>query len=425
MLALTLREYARLTTEEVKETSLSLASISSADFDELCELNEKRAEGQPPLLRLESRATLSLRNYVGVLELKSGTRLEILPKSCEDGDSDSTHRERALLFRMLCSALGISPREGTEAHIQSFRAPLSEWVIRHFLLELHRLLKQGLRFDYQLCEEERPFLRGRLDVRRQTIQPPQRMHLFHVRHNIFSPDRPEHRLLRRALDRCLSSSHDSENLRLAAPLRSILNQIPPSFHTAQDFRQWNTGRHMAHYQPVKPWCELVLGEEMPFALAGDWRGISMLFPMERLFEKYVASCLRKLLPYDAELSEQHCGRKLCRLDGNGFFTLRPDLLIDRGPERYILDTKWKVLTGVPSEHYGIRQADFYQLFAYGHSYCSGKGDMALVYPMHTRFPRIESPFLFPGGLRLWIIGWDLQSDRPVCPQDSPFAEILL
>jgi 5-methylcytosine-specific restriction enzyme subunit McrC len=49
---------------------------------------------------------------------------------------------------------------------------------------------------------------------------------------------------------------------------------------------------MAHYAPLRPWCELILYRQMPYSLVGVWRGVSLLFPMEKLFERFVAAWLR-------------------------------------------------------------------------------------------------------------------------------------
>jgi 5-methylcytosine-specific restriction enzyme subunit McrC len=61
---------------------------------------------------------------------------------------------------------------------------------------------------------------------------------------------------------------------------------------------------MAHYQAIKPWCELILNKQMPIAVSGEWQGMSLLFPMEKLFEKYVERCLRQQLCRAAELTPQ-------------------------------------------------------------------------------------------------------------------------
>jgi len=72
------------------------------------------------------------------------------------------------------------------------------------------------------------------------------------------------------------------------------------------------------------------------------------------------------------------------------------LLLKHGLQRWVLDTKWKRLDASDREHkYGLSQADFYQLFAYGQKYLGGKGEMALIYPKWSRFPAPLAP------LRLW------------------------
>ncbi len=68
----------------------------------------------------------------------------------------------------------------------------------------------------------------------------------------------------------------------------MTSEIPRSQKVQQDFRQWQSGRLLALYAEIKPWTELVLGEYMPVSTQGDWRGMSLLFPMEKLFEHFVA-----------------------------------------------------------------------------------------------------------------------------------------
>jgi len=68
----------------------------------------------------------------------------------------------------------------------------------------------------------------------------------------------------------------------------LFETIQPSVHVQKDFRMRQNGRLMAHYQEIKRWCELILGNEMLMAVSGNWRGISLLFPMEKLFEVYIA-----------------------------------------------------------------------------------------------------------------------------------------
>lgn len=52
-----------------------------------------------------------------------------------------------------------------------------------------------MKFDYLRVEEEQRNLRGQLDVIRQLRQPPDRSHYFHTRHDVYSLDSPENRLI--------------------------------------------------------------------------------------------------------------------------------------------------------------------------------------------------------------------------------------
>lgn len=406
------REYARLTTATVAQPSLDLAQVPESAFEWLCELSVSVNRGGAPLVQIDGRRALRLDSYVGVVQTPCGTTLEILPKHTTD--AGSAEDSRALLCRMLRSVLDLRSRETDEADLRLFRSPLHEWVMRQFLLALDHLVKRGVRFDYQRIEEEQRYLRGQLDVVRQMRQPPGREHRFQIRHDIFLPDRPENRLLRLALERVCKATQDPANWRLAQELRGLLQEVPASGNVGQDFRQWRHDRLMAHYQPVKPWCELILGQHMPMAVAGQWRGISLLFPMEELFERYVGRWLQRQLLPSARLKEQAASQFLCQHEGSPMFQLRPDLLIEQGATRWVLDTKWKLLdAGDRPGKYGLSQQDFYQLYAYGRKYLGGEGRMALIYPAWGRFAAPLAPFDFGDGLSLWALPFDLEEESLV------------
>lgn len=413
------REYARLTTARLPRNSLDEAQISDTAFAWLCELAAGFRRSGAQLLQLDGQRWLRLDNYVGVLESPCGQVIEILPKHHDDGECE--HRARALLCKLISSTLDIPVRETTQASLQLYRAPLAEWVMRQFLLALEHLVNRGLRFDYLRLEEEQRYLRGKLDVVKQMRQPPGRQHCFQIRHDVFLPERPENRLLKSALELVCRTAQDADNWRLAHELAGMLHELPVSRDIEQDFRQWRYDRLMAHYHPIKSWCELILYRQMPLAVAGAYRGISLLFPMEKLFEDYVACWLRRHLSPAARLTTQASRHALCIHHGKPMFQLQPDLLIEQGSRRWVLDTKWKRLSENKCErNYGLSQADFYQLFAYGQRYLGGRGELALIYPAWRQFNNPLEPFEFDDKLRLRVLPFDLDSDELRLPSDSNF-----
>lgn len=406
----TVREHARLTTGPVVLPTLDCAQVSESAFDHLCQLSEGFSRAGASLVQLEGRRLLKLDNYVGVLRTPCGTTLEVLPKHHNDGDCKA--QGRALLRKMIQTLLRLPNREVGTARLALFDAPLSEWVMSRFLNELDTLLKRGLRFDYQRVEEELPFLRGQLDLRAQLRQPPGRAHRFQVRHDQYVPDRPENRLLKRALDEVRCVTQQPESWRLAQELSFRMAEVPASHLVPADFQAWSTDRLMAHYQAVKPWCELVLNRHMPLALLGEHWGMSLMFPMERLFEQYVAAWLRRQLIRGVDVRTPAAFASLCTHQEERMFQLEPDVYLAYGGRRWVLDMKWKRLDAADrAGKYGLGQADFYQLFAYGHKYLHGQGEMALIYPSWAKFEQPLKPFDMGEGLRLHVLPFDLANDR--------------
>jgi len=403
---ITVREYARLTTEPIQPT-LDRAQVSQTAFDWLCELSASYSKAGAALVQIEGRRWLKLDNYVGIVETPCGTRLEILPKHFDEGDCIKRNRE--LLITMICAALDLPAREAGATDLQAINSPLSEWVIQQFLQAMDLLVKRGVRSDYRRVEEETRFMRGQLDVARQMRQPPGRQHHFQTRYDVLSPDRAENRLLKSALERVCKLSQTADNWRLAHELRSLFGDVRPSRDVQEDFKKWRHDRLMAHYIPVRPWCELVLNQQVPLAVAGDWHGISLLFPMEKLFERYVESCLRRALERGSQLRSQVATQFLCGHDGGRMFRLEPDLLIQNDAKHWVLDTKWKRLDAADRKNkYGLSQSDFYQLFAYGQKYLDGKGDLILIYPLRAAFSEPLPIFEYSPQLSLWVLPFDLE-----------------
>nr|WP_189691828.1 McrC family protein [Pseudomonas shirazensis] len=412
-----------MTTAAVAPGSLDCAQISESAFEWLCELSASFNRNGASLLHIEGRRTLKWDSYVGMLETPCGTRLEILPKHHEQ--EDCLVKSRRLLRKLIQHALHLKPRETSVASLDLFDAPLSEWVIGQFLAELDLLVKRGVRFDYRRIEEEQRFLRGQLNVVAQMRQPPGRQHHFQIRHDIFLPDRAENRLLKLALEQVAKKTQQPANWRLANELRTMLAELPVSRQVSQDFRAWSGDRLMAHYQAVKPWCELILNQQMPIAVSGEWRGMSLLFPMEKLFESYVEGWLRRRLSPAVRLTAHAARHSLCVHDGSAMFRLEPDLLLEQGERAWVLDTKWKRLDGGDRRNkYGLSQADFYQLFSYGHRYLDGSGELALIYPRTAQFSAPLPAFEFSSEMRLWVLPFDVEGDELLIGGEMGFGRCL-
>lgn len=400
MLDFTVREYALISVqnEGCPHSNIDHAYIPESAFNHLCELSASFSKQGAKIFELAGRQSLKLDQYVGVIETPCGTRLEILPKHVQfKSDADQQlviQKERQLLQEMLKVALDLKARDVGAADLQRFNYPIYDWIMQQFLVLTQLLIQQGLRFDYQRVAETQPYLRGQLQHARVMRQSPAERHLFPIEHDVFIPDRAENRLIKTALEKVCRKVNNAKLWQLAQELRLMMQGVPSSQQIVQDFKSWQSGRLLQQYQQIKPWCELILNEYMPVATRGDHRGISLLFPMNTLFERYVAYHLKAQLP-QFSVKLQHATRHICTHQDAQIFKLKPDIYIKGQGKTYVLDTKWKLINQSDrSGRYGLKDSDIQQMFAYSHFYLDHQSDVILIYPKHKDFDQALDPFQF-------------------------------
>lgn len=151
------REYARLTTDTSATPGLDLGVISTDTFNWLASLSNQSGSGR--FITFEKPNCLKLHSYVGYLQSPSGEGIEVLPKTSRSSQQDMKN-SRAVLCKMLYSALHLPYKEAHSATLNRMDLPIHEWIYNQFLTHLNKLVASGLRFDYLRIEEESPYIRG-------------------------------------------------------------------------------------------------------------------------------------------------------------------------------------------------------------------------------------------------------------------------
>jgi 5-methylcytosine-specific restriction endonuclease McrBC regulatory subunit McrC len=118
-------------------------------------------------------------------------------------------------------------------------------------------------------------------------------------------------------------------------------------------------------------ARLLLATNYQTTHAGDRAGISLLFDMNLLFEKYVAALTRQAyLSSGYKLQTQGPQRCLVRdQNDQSLFHTKPDMHLHCGEDIVVLDTKWKRLDQAQA-NLGITQTDIYQMHGYEQIYKS-------------------------------------------------------
>jgi 5-methylcytosine-specific restriction enzyme subunit McrC len=245
---------------------------------------------------------------------------------------------------------------------------------------------------------------------------------FAIECDEYQVNRPANRLIKITLERIGRVSRSSNNQRLARELSFVFEQVPASTDIQTDFKKVKLSRGMGYYHEVLSWCNLLLSGQGPTASSGDFNTLSLLYPMEQIFEDYVAHCLSKniegLFGEGAKLKTQAAKHSLVEEHaGSKIFNLRPDLMVMNNNRAVcVMDTKWKLIDSSDRRSkYGISQGDMYQLYAYGHKYLkdSHHKQLMLIYPKTDRFNEPLPDFNYEDGFTLRVVPFDLDTGELV------------
>lgn len=379
------REYEFLVPADLGRTNCH--AVGAESFAALREFALANREGDSPLelMRLCSPKgigeAIQLQNYVGVVELRDGLQIEVLPKIDVAQGAGTDDRE---VFARMLEELGtdVSFRSFDRTGLTTGRAPLFEVFVSMFLDEAADLVRRGIRNAYVAVESEEKYVRGKIDFSREARKGAARAHMTNLVHDELLPDRPENRLVRAALLYLRRSSRDNENVRRVTQLLPAFEGVGRCVNVDADLARCVDDRSTRAYGMLIAWCRVFLRGESFTMFKGENVTTALLFPMERVFEDYVGRLLRRKASHNPRVE-----RVQLQATGQWLFegrrvSLRPDILCECGTgRRVVLDTKWKRVDG-PRD---LSVADMHQMYAYGQRYrADGEGmqHVILLYPWH-------------------------------------------
>ena len=319
---------------------------------------------------------LRARQMVGVIAAR-GTSLEILPKVDPTTPDDTPATVRGRLMHMLNVVLGLDISTGEASAMSHSADSLLDLFIALFADRLLAEVRHGLPRQYQSFDEDLRALRGRLDPVRQFTVHAVRPDRLACRFDALSVDIPLMQIMKACVLFVSRHTRSMATQRKLAELRFLFDEV-----RAVTWKQVRVDRSSRRWNTLLEFARLLLGQrwQETHAASHEPEGISLLFPMNDLFEAYVAAQLRRALADSGLDVVTQGGLRYCLgpwregedTVGTSFST-RPDILVRRGGKvEIILDTKWKNLTN------GVSQADVYQMMAYARIYRSPR--LVLLYP---------------------------------------------
>ncbi len=378
--------------------------IKKSTFEELEKFileNEASANYLKITMKKGFGKVLQAQNFVGLIQTKDGTTIEILPKL----QKKSKEELKTLLLKMLKTINNSPFKDFNIAQLKDSKMPLLEIFISMFLDELDKLIKRGIKSDYIQKEENLKFLKGKLNLKEQIKKNFIHKERFFVEYDEFMSDRIENRIIKTTLKYLYKKSKLNKNQKRIREFLFVFDEVKECKNIKIAFNNIKLNRQMEDYQNIILWAKIFLFGNSFTPYKGNSVAFALLFDMNQLFESYVYHYLKNKMKIK-NIKAQDKTHHLAYLNGKDKkFQLKPDIVVNNG--KVILDTKWKILSEEKT-HNGINQADMYQLYAYGTKYQNCK-TLFLIYPKENE---IESSYYkFFDNLKLKICFFDFDGEN--------------
>ena len=324
---------------------------------------------------------VSIKNYVGLIQMKNGYQIQILPKINFTNSEDLENRNTKKIFlNMLRSMKDFPSKVFNNSNIQVDRMNIYEIFINMYLQEIRRLIKIGLKSDYIFKEDNLNYYKGKLLTSQHFKMNLVHKERFYVAYDEFNPNRVENKLIKATLLKLQKLTTSAENSKKIRQLLVFFEMIDASMNYIADFSKVRINRSNKDYETIMQWSKVFLLNKSFTTFSGSNNSRALLFPMEKVYESYVAKYLKKILEKDGwDVSSQDRGYYLF-IEPRLQFALIPDIICKHGKRTIIMDTKWKKLINNERINYGISQSDMYQMYAYSKKYKTS--EIWLLYPLN-------------------------------------------
>lgn len=267
--------------------------ISEHNFERLDDFAASRKYSVMQKIKLDDgREALQPTRYIGIIMLKDGTQIEILPQIRADFE-DNIIVSKMLLLRMLDAIREVPVRKVDELYFKKEQLNIFEMCVRMFTDEVFNVVRNGLKHTYVPYQGNEMFVKGKTIYSMHARKNFAHKERFYVEYDVFSVNRAENRLIKKALKDLDKLSSNTLNKKKIRMLLMSLDEVDASMKINDDFKQSIEDRGMNKYFNAMKWCRLFLLNKGTTFVTGGKVKYAMLFHMDKLFSACIASSLRK------------------------------------------------------------------------------------------------------------------------------------
>lgn len=333
-------------------------------------------------------------SWVGVIKYKN-THFQILPKLIytkeynEDYDEKTKEETKSNILKNLIFMLSYTKKldikTSNESRLSTAKNPFIEILIREYAKSLFECLKRLTPKKYVREEDNLNYLKGKIKFTENIRYNSSNQAKFYCEYDEFSENNILNQLFLFVSTYLYNISNDSYNKKT---LKFIMNYY-------SDIKLIRFNRFKAEKIRLSRNQELF---EKPFKLAkmfvektsvdlskNKFKNITLIWDMNKLFEEFVFEIMKKNESDFGWTFTAQKGKRLLTGDDNKKRNTYVDIFAEKGKDKIILDTKYKIFTGTDD----FSNADVFQVSTYCLLHNTDKA--VLIYPRWNKeVPNVPS-----------------------------------
>lgn len=317
-------------------------------------------------------------NFVGTI-LLDDIQIDILPKI--PLVENNIEAEKIRFLEILQNIDYFKEKIFSNSKIEIIDTSILELFIHLFIEEVEKIVKKGLIYKYVDKNENLNVFKGKLDINSHIKYNFSHKERFFMKFDEFSVNSLENIIIKLTIQKLKKISINPKNKESLNKIGYYFENISILESSIENLKYLTFDRMNVYYRNAIQWAKIFLNNQS-FSIFSTNNGEmpSILFPMETIFENYIANKLVNIIQEKSynqltiKVQDNSCSifssisLNNIKVDNN-ILRIRPDIVIKNkdAKEIFILDTKWKILNKL-DDKFKISTEDVYQMLAYVKTY---------------------------------------------------------
>lgn len=291
--------------------------------------------------------------WVGLISCKDFS-IEILPKISNPSDLENSCK---ILYKMLDVVYDVPIKNGINAKTKLIQNGLIEIFITNYIEYVKKYIQSGPILDYKKNIKNLKTVKGNIIFSAQINHNAINLTKFMCKYSKMDMDNKYNQIIKLTLAKMKNLSRNNINKKMIQELLQAFDSVKLNINL--DYKNIYIDKTHYRLKDIITLSQLFLDNYSVSLTYGNYNIVSLLFDMNKLFEKCIYTQLKKI--YKQNICYQYSKEFLLKDIKTGIkkINLKPDMYLKLENFNIVIDTKWKKMDNTT-----IKESDAYQMNAY-------------------------------------------------------------